>query len=218
VVTLDVEAGMAPFQILPAERGFFDWFEKGAITAREAARLLTNLLHEFHDAEGRVLQITELEHQGDFIVHETLNLLSRTFITPLEGDEIRALVSGIDDVTDWIEDAADALLLYEVKEPIPEVKALAKLLLQATEQMVEAMPMLREKKNLPRIHAYTVEINRLENEADRALRNGIARLVRQRDDWFEFQRWKEILEKIEEATDKCEDVADIMEAVAVRNA
>ena len=202
---------MAPFQILPAERGFFDWFEKGAITAREAARLLTNLLHEFHDAEGRVLQITELEHQGDFIVHETLNLLSRTFITPLEGDEIRALVSGIDDVTDWIEDAADALLLYEVK-------ALAKLLLQATEQMVEAMPMLREKKNLPRIHAYTVEINRLENEADRVLRKGVARLVRERGDWFEFMRWKEILEKIEEATDKCEDVADVLEAVAAQNA
>jgi predicted phosphate transport protein (TIGR00153 family) len=209
---------MSPFQILPAERGFYDWFEKGAGTARDAARLLASLLDNYHDAEGRVVQITELEHQGDFIVHETLNLLSRTFITPLEGDEIRELVSAVDDVTDWIEDAADALLLYEVTEPIPEVKTLAKLLYEATEQIVEAMPMLREKKNLSRIHAYTVEINRIENEADRILRSALARLVKERGDWFEFQRWKEILEKIEEATDKCEDVADVLEAVAVKNA
>jgi uncharacterized protein Yka (UPF0111/DUF47 family) len=209
---------MSPFQILPAERGFYDWFEKGAATARDAARLLANLLADYRDAEGRVLQITELEHQGDFIVHETLNLLGRTFITPLEGDEIRALVSAVDDVTDWIEDAADALLLYEIEKPIPEVQLMAQLLLESTEQMVLAMPFLREKKNLPRIKAYTVEINRLENEADRVLRNSLTRLVRERDDWFEFMRWKEILEKIEEATDKCEDAADILEAVALKNA
>jgi uncharacterized protein Yka (UPF0111/DUF47 family) len=209
---------MSPFQILPAERGFYDWFEKGAATARDAARLLVNLLADYRDAEGRVLQITELEHQGDFIVHETLNLLGRTFITPLEGDEIRALVSAVDDVTDWIEDAADALLLYEVDKPIPEVLTMAQLLLESTEQMVMAMPLLREKKNLPRIKAYTVEINRLENEADRVLRKGLTRLVRERDDWFEFMRWKEILEKIEEATDMCEDAADILEAVAFKNA
>jgi predicted phosphate transport protein (TIGR00153 family) len=209
---------MSPFQILPAERGFYDWFEKGAVTARDAARELSSLLADYRDAEGRVLQITELEHQGDFIVHEALNLLSRTFITPLEGDEIRALVSAIDDVTDWIEDAADALILYDVKTPIPEVQRMAELLVLSTEQMVEAMPMLRDKKNFPRIKAYTVEINRLENEADRVLRSGLTRLVRERDDWFEFMRWKEILEKIEEATDKCEDAADILEAVAVQNA
>lgn len=209
---------MSPFQILPAERGFFDWFEKGAATAHDAARLLASLLADYHDAESRVHQIIELEHQGDFIVHETLNLLSRTFITPLESDEIRALASSVDDVTDWIEDTADALLLYEIAEPIPEAKALAALLAQSTEQIVAAMPLLRDKRTLGQIKARTVEINRLENEADRVLRKGLARLVRERDDWFEFMRWKEILEKIEQATDMCEDVADILEAVAVKNA
>jgi len=209
---------MAPFQILPSERGFYDWFEKGAATARDSARLFANLLDDYRDVDSRVAQITELEHQGDFIVHEALNLLSKTFITPLEGDEIRAIVSSVDDVIDWIEDAADALELYEVKEPIPEARTLAALLLQSTEQIVLAMPCLRDKKNLARIKAYTVEINRLENEADRVLRSGLTRLVRQRGDWFEFLRWKEILEKIEEATDMCEDVADVLEAVAVKNA
>src|SRR5689334_84090 len=100
------EVGMAPFQILPSERGFYDWFEKGAATARDASRLFSNLLADYRDVDSRVAQITELEHQGDFIVHEALNLLSKTFITPLEGDEIRAIVSSVDDVIDWIEDAA----------------------------------------------------------------------------------------------------------------
>ena len=210
---------MAPFQILPAERGFYDWFEKGAITARDAARLLSKLMNEYRDVESQVLQITELEHQGDFIVHETLNLLSKTFITPLEGDEIRAIVSAIDDVIDWIEDSADSLILYEIRSPIPEAQTLAALLLQMTEHIVEAMPLLRNKRTLPAVKPLTVEINRLENEADRVLRLAIARLVRERsDDLFELMRWKEILEKIEEATDKCEDVADVLETVMQKEA
>jgi uncharacterized protein Yka (UPF0111/DUF47 family) len=205
---------MARFQLLPAERGFYDWFEKGAATARDAARLLCRLLEDYRDVEGRVLQITELEHQGDFIVHETLNLLSKTFITPLDGDEIRALAGAIDDVIDWIEDSADSLVLYEVEAPIPEARQLAELLLRMTEQLVEAMPLLRDKRTLPGVKPHTVEVNRLENEADRVLRMGLARLVRERGgDMFELLRWKEILEKIEEATDMCEDVADVLETV-----
>ena len=208
---------MRRFQILPAEAGFYDWFEKGAVTARDAARLLRQLLADYHNAESRVLQITELEHQGDFIVHETMGLLSKTFITPLEGDEIRALVGSIDDVVDWIDDAADSLLLYEVERPVPEALALAELLEQMTERMVEAMPLLRHRQSLARVLECTVDINRLENEADRILRRGLARLVKERAEWFEFQRSKEILEKIEEATDKCEDVADVLQAVVMKN-
>jgi uncharacterized protein len=209
---------MAPFQLLPTEHRFYEWFEKGATTARDAARLLAALLDDYHDAPSRVAQITELEHQGDFVVHETLNLLARTFNTPLDGDEIRALVSAVDDVTDWIEAAADGLLLYEVVEPIPEVRTLARLLLESTEQLVLAMPLLRAKPTLPQIKPRTVEVNRLENEADRVLRGALTRLARQHGGWFEFLRWKETLEKLEEATDKCEDVADVLEAVMTRNA
>jgi predicted phosphate transport protein (TIGR00153 family) len=209
---------MPRFQILPSEQGFYDWFEKGARTARDAARLLRLLLTDYQDVESRVLQITELEHQGDFIVHETMALLSKTFITPIEGGEIRDLAGSVDDVIDWIEDAADSLLLYQVEQPAPEARVLAELLEQMTERIVEAMPLLRAHHTLPRVLECTVEINRLENEADRVLRQGVARLVRERGEWFEFQRWKEILEKIEEATDKCEDVADVLQAVVMKNA
>jgi uncharacterized protein len=209
---------MPRFQILPSEQGFYDWFEKGARTARDAARLLRQLLTDYRDVESRVAQITELEHQGDFIMHETMALLSKTFITPLEGDEIRALAGSVDDVIDWIEDAADSLLLYEVEQPPPEACTLAELLEQMTERIVEAMPLLRDRRSLPRVLEHAVEINRLENEADRVLRRALARLVKQRGEWFEFQRWKDILEKIEEATDKCEDVADVLQAVVMKNA
>src|SRR3954451_8607329 len=105
---------MARFQILPTEVKFFEWFNKSADNVRDAARMLHLLLVDFTDVPSRVAQITELEHRGDFIVHETMDLLSRTFITPLEGDEIRSLTSRLDDVVDYIEAAADALLLYKV--------------------------------------------------------------------------------------------------------
>jgi hypothetical protein len=208
---------MARFQILPAEQGFFQWFEKGAVTARDAARLLNHLLKNYHDVDSRVAQIIELEHQGDFIVHESFGLLAKTFITPFEGDEIRALVGSVDDVIDWIEAAADRFLLYEIERPIPEAQQLASLLENMTQQIVEAMPLLRSKAGLANIQAYCIEVNRLENEADRVLRKGLARLVKERGDWFEFQRWRDILEAMEEATDKCEDVADVLQAVAMKN-
>ena len=209
---------MARFQILPTEDKFFDWFNKSADNVLEAARLLHQLLIDYTNVESRVAQITEVEHRGDFIVHETMDLLSRTFITPLEGDEIRALIGGMDDVVDAIEAAADALLLYKVERPIPEAELLGRLLLQSAEQMCQAVPLIADKRKLPDVHKYTVEINRLENEADRVLRMGLARLVEERGDWFELFRWKEILQIIEDATDRCEDVADVLGAVVQKNA
>jgi len=209
---------MPRFQILPTEVKFFDWFNKSAQNVLEGAQLLHQLLSDYTDVESRVAQITEVEHHGDFIVHETMDLLSRTFITPLEGDEIRALASRLDDVVDYIEAAADALLLYKVQQPIPEAEHLSRLLLRMAEQVCQAIPLLADKKRLSEVQKNTIEINRLENEADRVLRMGLARLVEQRDDWFELFRWKEILQIIEEATDRCEDVADVLGAVVQKNA
>ena len=209
---------MSPFQILPAETKFFEWFDKAAANVLDAARLLHQLVTDYSNVESRVAQITELEHRGDFIVHETMDLLSRTFITPLEGDEIRHLIGAMDDVVDYIEAGADALLLYKVEQPIPEAQQLAELLLQAAEQINQAVPLIADKKSLPSVKPYTVEINRLENEADRVLRAGLARLVEERTDWFELFRWKEILQLFEDATDHCEDVADVLGVVVQKNA
>src|SRR5918912_1092092 len=199
---------MARFQLLPTETKFFDWFNKAAQHVLDAARLLHQLVSDYRDVESRVNQITEVEHRGDFIVHETMELLSKTFITPLDGDEIRELSGRLDDVVDYIEAAADALLLYKVERPIPEAEQLTGLLLQMAEQVAMAVPLIADKKTLPKAQPCPVEINRLENEADRMLRVALARLVEERSDWFELFRWKEILQLIEDATDHCEDVAD----------
>ena len=209
---------MARFQILPTEVRFFDWFNKSANNVLDGARLLHELLADFRDVQSRVAQINEIEHRGDFIVHETMDLLRRTFITPLDADEIRALISGLDDVVDYTDAAADALLLYKVEQPIPESEQLARLLLRMAEQIAVAVPLIAEKKKLPQVLQHTVEINRLENEADRTLRVGLARLIEERGDWFELFRWKEILQSIEDATDHCEDVADVLGAVVQKHA
>ena len=209
---------MPRFQILPTEVRFFEWFNKSADNVLDGARLLHQLLSDYREVQSRVSQITEIEHRGDFIVHETMDLLRRTFITPLEGDEIRHLISSLDDVVDLIEAAADALLLYKVEQPIPEAEQLARLLLQMAEQIAIAVPLIAEKKTLSQVQKYTVEINRLENEADHVLRLALARLVEERGDWFELFRWKEILQLIEDATDRGEDVADVLQAVMQKNA
>ena len=209
---------MPRFQILPTEVRFFEWFNKSADNVLDGARLLHQLLSDYREVPSRVSQITEVEHRGDFIVHETMDLLRRTFITPPEGDEIRHLISSLDDVVDLIEAAADALLLYKVEQPIPEAEQLARLLLQMAEQIATAVPLIAEKKTLSQVQKYTVEINRLENEADHVLRLALARLVEERGDWFELFRWKEILQLIEDATDRGEDVADVLQAVVQKNA
>lgn len=209
---------MSPFQILPAEPKFYDWFEKGAQNMVAAATLLQTMLDDGADWPGRVAQMTELEHQGDFITHEIFDLLHTTFITPLDHAEIHELTAAMDDVVDVIHQAADSLLLYQVERPRPEARELAKVILAATREVAAAVGCLRQKKRLTEIRPRVTEINRLENEADRIARAAISALVEQRDDLFELIRWKEIYEQLEAATDRCEDVADVLLTVVIKYA
>lgn len=209
---------MSPFQILPAETKFYDWFEKAAQNLVAAARLLNTMLDDGHDWQGRVTQMTELEHQGDFITHEIFDLLNKTFITPLDHGEIEALTSSMDDVIDVIHAAADALLLYQVERPRQEAKDLSDVILAATQEIAAAVANLRHKRALSEMMPRIMEINRLENEADRIARGAISALVENRDEVFELIRWKEIYEQLEEATDRCEDVADVLRTVVIKYA
>jgi predicted phosphate transport protein (TIGR00153 family) len=209
---------MSPFQILPVETKFYDWFEKGARNLVDAAALLSQMLADGHDWPGRVAQLTELEHQGDFITHEIFDLLHKTFITPLDPPEIDALASKLDDVVDFVQAAADALVLYQIEQPRAPARELAETILAAAREIALAMADLREKKRLPDILPRVYEINRLENEADRIYRAAISELVTERADPFDFIRWKEIYEQLEDATDRCEDVADALRAVVIKYA
>ncbi len=209
---------MGLLQILPVENKFFDCFTSSANTLLRAARAMHELLLDFKDVENGVGRITQMEHEGDRIVHQTLELLSHTFLTPMEDDEIRALVSKLDDVLDHLEATARAFLLYQVKEPIPEVVEVSQLLVQLAEQIAAAVPLLADKKRHNEIKAYAVEINRLENEVDRVQFDALARLIQERGDWFELFRWKEIIESLEAAADCCEDVADVLTTVVLKSA
>lgn len=214
-----------PFQILPAETRFFDWFEKGASNLLAAARALHGLATDYQHVEAKVAAITELEHNGDCIVHEIVDLLNRTFLTPLDAGDTHRLTSAIDDVVDRIEAAADTMLLYHIERPTPEAVRLTELILGSAEAINQAVPMLRDKKRAAEMRERTIEVNRLENEADRVLRDGMAALLARPDELrrdperlFELVRWKEIYHQLEEATDGCEDVADVLLEVAMKQA
>jgi predicted phosphate transport protein (TIGR00153 family) len=210
-----------PFQILPAETRFYDWFEKAAVNMVEAARLLKEAVGAIGNQElleQRVRAITEVEHHGDFIVHEIFDLLRSTFITPLDRDQIQKIASAIDDVVDRIEAAGDVLLIYKIDKTRPEAVRLAEIVMACAEQINQAMPNLRDKGRLPRVRECMIEVNRLENEADAVLRSGLVHLVERPDEVFELIRWKEVFGLLEEATDRAEDVADVLNGIVVENA
>lgn len=209
---------MARFQILPAETKFYDWFEKGGANLLEAARLFKDLVDNYDRPESKVVHITETERKGDFVLHEINDLLHTTLITPFDQEEIRALGHAIDDVVDIIEQAAVLMILYKIEKPTDEAHGLCELIVRCAEEVSTSMTLLRDKKQLSKLHVHVVEINRLEREADSLHRRALENLIaHSRDDWFEFMRWKEIYEKMEDATDLCEDIADVLQTIVLKH-
>jgi len=211
---------MPRFQIMPAEVRFYDWFEKSAANLVEAARVLRHLVDALGNRDEvarRVRQLNEAEHRGDFIVHEIFDLLHGTFITPLDRDQIQRIATSLDDVMDRMEAAGDVFLLYKIDHATPEAIRLAEITLACAEQINLAMPLLREKSKLPIVREHMIEVNRLENEADAILRNALAALVERPDQIFDLIRWKEAYGLLEEATDRAEDVADVLNGIVLEN-
>jgi predicted phosphate transport protein (TIGR00153 family) len=206
------------FQILPAETKFYDWFEKGGANLLETAQLFKDLVDDYERPESKMVHITEAERKGDFVQHEIADLLHKTLITPFDQEETHELAHAIDDVVDIIEEAAVLMILYKVEQPTPEAHGLAQLIFRCAEEVNAALFLLRDKKQLAKIHPHVVEINRLEREADGLHRRALENLIASsRDDWFEFMRWKEIYEKMEDATDLCEDIADVLQTIVLKH-
>jgi len=206
------------FRFLPQEVGFFDLFEKQADLAIEGARLLAELVDDLEGPGPKARRIKEIEHEADVVTHETMATLRKTFITPFDRNEIHHLASRLDDVLDAMEAAAERLWLYEITQATVEAKRLAKNLVTATAELKVALQGLRElKKNRKRIMAACVEINRLENENDETLREGLARLFKEEGNPVLVMKWKEIYEILEDATDRCEDATNVIEGVVLEN-
>jgi uncharacterized protein Yka (UPF0111/DUF47 family) len=206
------------FSLLPKEDVFFELFEKAADNAHQGTLALQELLETFDDLDARRRRIKELEHRGDEITHDVIERLNQTFITPLDREDIHDLVCRLDDILDRVDTAVDRICLYKVKEPLEESKGLARILVRSTALIREMMPHMRHRKSPEEIRLKTREVHRLESEADTLEREALVRIFENATDPIYVIKWKNIIEVLESATDKCEDVANVIEGIVLKNA
>ena len=206
------------FSFLPVEVKFFDHFQSATTNLLEGARLAQKLLDDYHDVEEALAQLTEIEHRGDFIVHEVTNLLPRTLITPFDPEDIQRLIAAVDDALDTIHAAVGRLSIYQITEIKKPAKRLARLIVEGATELDQAIKGLQDKKQYPQVKERIVQINTIENTGDRVLEEGLRSLAERRDDVFDFIRWKEIYELLEQSTDRLEDAGDVIQRVMIANA
>ena len=200
--------------VIGKDRHFFDLFEEAAGNNLRAADLLDQMLRGFPDRNELARDILICEQEGDRITHDIIRRLNETFVTPIDREDIYELASSLDDIVDYTEEVADYLGLYKIEAPMEQGQQLAHVLLQATRQLAEAMPRLRDFGDLGH---YTVEINRLENDGDRISREAIASLFHTGIDPMIVIRWKDIFERLESAIDATERTANILEGIVIKN-
>jgi len=208
---------MVKFPFIPREDKFFDLFEESARNMVKASQALKEMIETWEFVDARVAEITELEHAGDTITHQIMAQLNRTFVTPFDREDIALLAHTLDDVTDFIHAAADAMFIYKIESPSQRAKELADIIVQQTSEIERVMPRLRRRTELKHVLGPCVEINRLENMADRVFRAAMAELFDITTDIAQIIKWREIFEHMESATDRCEDVANVLEGVALKH-
>ncbi|RMG71316.1 MAG: DUF47 domain-containing protein [Nitrospirae bacterium] len=204
-------------RFFPKKLDFYELFDRASQNLIEASKELTELFKHFDRLEERVKSIHALEHEGDLLTHEAIRMLNQTFLTPIDREDIHALACRLDDILDLIWASADRFILFRINQKIDGAEELAQSLLENTQTIHRAIAELRNKK-YSFVHDLCIEINRLENEADRIFRKAIGDLFENHQDPIFIIKWKEILEHLENATDLCEDVANILEGIVLKNA
>ena len=202
------------FSLFPREEDFFVLFKKRAALVRQGCDQLHEMMERFDDLEARAVRLKDTEHQGDLVTHEVFERLNRTFITPIEREDIHDLASGLDDVLDAVEAIGSRIVLFKVKSPTLEAAQLTGIVARCGGQIEQAVGRLKNFKDLA---AFTIEINRLENEADTISRQVVADLFDGTHDLLDVMRWKELYGRLEGAADRCEDVANTIEGIVLRN-
>ncbi len=203
---------------MPNEGKFFDLFIQHGELCVKGAKEMVALMTNFDDLENRVHAIESVEKQADKVTHQTLDLLHKTFITPLDRDDIHKLITRMDDILDLLEDAGQTISLYDIKAITPEAKRLAELCLACTEKVKAAVGLLHNMDNSTQILGICEEIDRLESDADHVMRAAMSKLFRDEPDVRNLIKLKAIYEILETVTDRCEDVANIIEGIIVENA
>jgi predicted phosphate transport protein (TIGR00153 family) len=212
---------MFNIRLLPRDMRFFEHFEQATSIMHQAAGVLVDLMEDYTDITTKLGQLEALEHQGDQTTHAVMKALNKTFITPFDREDISMLSQRLDDVTDLIWAAAERLRIFQIEQIDPSALGMARVLRQQAEVLGRAVALLREERQMQQILPLTVEINRLENEADDALREGIGRLFRDPSDPRDIVlsiKWREIFEFLEQASDKAEDAANVLEGIVIKHA
>jgi predicted phosphate transport protein (TIGR00153 family) len=202
------------FRLVPRDESFFELFVQQARTIETASLVLQDLVADVAGAPAKAAELRELEHRGDEITHEVMRRLNTVFVTPLDHEDIHELSSTLDDVLDDIEAAGDLFVLHKIESPLPEMKLQADVLVQASRLAREALELLPKYSKLS---PYWIEINRLENDGDRVYRQAMADLFDGDHRAFDVLKWKGIIDEMEAAIDRIEDVADVLEAIALKH-
>jgi predicted phosphate transport protein (TIGR00153 family) len=205
-------------RLMPSEGRFFDLFVEHAGEIVKASRELATLMAEFNDLEHRAYVIESIEKQADRVAHTAIDLLHKTFITPIDRDDIHRLITRMDDIIDLMEDAAHSVHLYDVRAVTPEARRLADIGAACADKVYEAVTLLSNMEHARQIMSICQELDRLESEADHVMRSALAKLFRDEPDVRQVIKMRSIYELLEEVTDRCQDVANIIEGIVIENA
>jgi predicted phosphate transport protein (TIGR00153 family) len=203
------------FRFIPRDERFFDLFIEDAANVLDGARQLEAMLRSYENPDKAAKKIRETEHRGDEISHDIGSRLERTFVTPFDREEIHALISGLDDILDLVEQAADTFVLYNITSPTKTSVKQASLIVQSCETIHQALSNLRGFRDLSQ---FVIEVHRLENEGDRLARSAIAGLFDDGAKTIEVLKWKDIYSVLEDTIDACEHVAQLIERIVIKHA
>lgn len=201
-------------QLIPKDTSFFKMFAAMSENLIAGARALVELFADYRDVDSRIESIRRIEREGDELTHAILTKLNQTFITPFDREDIHQLASKLDDVLDFINAAGARTVMYRIADPPPAAGELARIILMQSQELQKAVSLMQKNSD---ILGHCVEINRLENEADQVSQQAIAKLFEYEKDPINLIKVKELLEFLERATDKAEDVANVLETVVLKN-
>jgi len=209
---------MLKFSLMPRGKVFFELFEESAQNMVKTAQLMQEMVNSWDNLDDRVAEIDEHEHRGDTTTHKIMELLHRTFVTPFDREDMASLAQSLDDVVDLIHAASVAMHIYKIDSPGHGAKELANIIVSAAKEVSIAVCQLRNHSKLKQVLKHCIEINRFENSGDKIFRTAMAELFESCDNPADIIKWREILEHLESATDRCEDVANVLEGVALKHA
>lgn len=210
---------MAPIRLIPREEKFFDQFEKAGNLVHEGTVAFRDLMANYRNVAAGVEKIKDIEHRCDAVTHETIEKLHKTFLTPIDREDIHSIITGLDEILDMVDAAASRMSLYQIAQPKPGALEVAEVLVSASDLVRKALTVLKSsKKQHEGVTALTREVRGCEKRADQIYRKALTDLFMQEKDPVTVLKWKDIYDTLEEAADRCEDIANILEGVVVKNA